>query len=227
MLKKITPVLLLVLQGCTQLHTEMALNKPLDPQLNNQIKLPAGLRTNMFRTSPMEMDEDQWDDQAVKVTPITFDQLTDIEKSIYIGIEHNFLDEWVQCNGKEFLYSGQNGPYAYFYEIMNYQPRVELDSLNLTNEDIAQNIQWKGNIRMGIYKSMARDIVPNKKYTFLSEYPEQSLPNFQSSFVFKNAYFKDDQLHYQGKRGSRAYIFKLTKNQFDCKKVNAVLETTR
>ena len=243
MLKKVV-CLTLLLQGCTSnpQPTQKALN-PNSPSLRSstdysitsktkalssnfsQTKLKDALRSNIYRVSTINRDEDLWDFPPVNYQQDTFEQLTNQEQTVYTALETSYLNNWIMCNGKEYVSSSSGAPFYLFYEVMNYQARVEINTLPLNQQEQANQIQWKGNIRLGFYKSLARDVVINQKYTFLSEDPYQSLPNFRWYSHNSDFQLKDNQISHKDRQ--KIVDYEISPLKLNCDLVQKVLETTK
>lgn len=239
MLKR-TLCLMLILQGCSSNPPQKNLDT--NPSESSQItapisenkapashssstKLQDALRANIYQVSTINRDEDLWDFPPVKYKKVTFDQLTNQEKVVYTALEKNYLNEWIMCNGKEYVFSSGGAPFFLFFEVMNYQARVEINTLPLNQQDRRDQIQWKGNIRLGFYKSLARDVVINQKYTFLSEDPYQSLPNFRWYSNNSDFQLKNDHIFHKDRQKIVAY--EISPPKLNCDLVQKVLETTK
>ncbi len=239
MLKR-TLCLMLILQGCstnlpqknldTNPSESSAITTPISenkvPTSNSSsTKLQDALRANIYQVSTINRDEDLWDFPPVKYKKITFDQLTNQEKMVYMALEKNYLNEWIMCDGKEYVWAGDDASAFLFFEVMNYQARVEINTLPLNPQDRTNHIQWKGNIRLGFYKSLARDVVINQKYTFLSEDPYQSLPNFRWYNNHRDFQLKDNHIFHEDPQKIVAY--EISPPKLNCDLVKKVLETTK
>jgi len=239
MLKRIF-CLMLVLQGCStnppqkNLHTQSSKSTAIVTQISeNKVpasniqstKLQDALRANIYRVSTINRDEDLWDFPPVKYQKVTFEQLTNQEQAVYTTLEKNYLNKWIMCDGKEYVWAGDGAPAFLFFEVMNYQARVEINTLPLKQQERTDQIQWKGNIRLGFYKSLARDVVINQKYTFLSEDPHQSLPNFRWYSNNSNFQLKNDHIFHEDRQ--KIVTYKINPPKLNCDLVQKVLETTK
>ncbi|NHB57138.1 hypothetical protein G9F32_03710 [Acinetobacter sp. 194] len=224
MFKRIICCIIIGLQGCTPLATSYNDKNHLsNAKYASHSTLQNQLRKNMYRVSMMSNDEDLWDQPPSQYNKITIDALTLVEKNIYDKLEQSYLNGWVKCDGREYVWS--SGGAFFFFEVKDYKPRFEIETLALTKEDKEKNIVWKGNMRIGFYQSLARDVVPHRPYTFLSINPHQSLPNFRWYSFYRNAYLQNETLYYYDNR-DRKQLHEETPRKINCELVKRVLLTT-
>ena len=213
-----TGVLLSACSTTHQLNNTQSDNKSYSDRVIQQFK------NNTYYVQELTKDSDLWNESMSNIKQVSFNQLTPSEKIIYQHIIAIRLNQSIECNGQEFLFTGyREFP---FFEIMDYKPRVELQPIKLSAEDQSKDIIWRGKIRIGFDQSLARDVVPYHPYTFLKDNPHRSLPNFRSFTTYHDIWLtKDNKVFDRDLKKNTTEELIIKPNKYGCADVQIVLDT--